>query len=398
MGRTKDRHLRQDRDRGQGWDKKYFDGNPNDLTMPQLQEELAKRGLTTGGPLRSLRNRFIRALCVGITPGKTREEKPQFEDTTGKTIYFEMPDTDVAYACLEIEEKSRGRIFHYNDADRPRWTTINAVFPVPPDTRLAWSFVFEKMYNVVVGVAREDVNEDGVLGSDTTGWGYFINLASKHFNDPSGVGESYGKVGKAGDKVTVIMDTHVGSLEFMLNGKSLGEAFHGIYGSVYPSISVCGINTVHVGQEKVLESVALPATSSSLTGISLTEDCQVGAGQAKEGVQFRCNCPIEGGELTLRPMAFGVSFSPKSITVSPGDSVSMPMTVTASVQAKAGPIPVTVLLTKGEGLTTEVPKPSVAVDGLIILPAQTAEDPLPGTGTEDGTDPQQPAAKKPRVQ
>ena len=70
MGRTKDRHLRQERDRGQGWDRSLFDGDPNALTLMQLQAELAKRGLSTQGNYRGLRNRFVRALCVGVKVGK----------------------------------------------------------------------------------------------------------------------------------------------------------------------------------------------------------------------------------------------------------------------------------------------------------------------------------------
>lgn len=45
MGRTKDMHLRQERDRGQGWDRSLFPGNPNALTVEELRDELAKRGL-----------------------------------------------------------------------------------------------------------------------------------------------------------------------------------------------------------------------------------------------------------------------------------------------------------------------------------------------------------------
>lgn len=41
----------------------------------------------------------------------------------------------------------------------------------------------------------------------------------------------YGVVGKTGCRVTVTMDTKVGSLEFAVDGKPLGEAFHDIYGT-----------------------------------------------------------------------------------------------------------------------------------------------------------------------
>lgn len=34
------------------------------------------------------------------------------------------------------------------------------------------------MYNLVVGVAREDVHEERMLGGDDRGWGFFVTLAS----------------------------------------------------------------------------------------------------------------------------------------------------------------------------------------------------------------------------
>ena len=92
------------------------------------------------------------------------------------------------------------RPVRYNDADRPRWTTLTAVFPVPPETRLSWSFHIEALYNVAVGVARETVDDNALLGADEDGWGYFVTLGSKHHADASGVGEPYGKVCAAAGK------------------------------------------------------------------------------------------------------------------------------------------------------------------------------------------------------
>lgn len=46
------------------------------------------------------------------------------------------------------------------------------------DTRLSWSFHAEKLYNLVVGVAREDAEATRMLGSDDRGWGYFVTLGS----------------------------------------------------------------------------------------------------------------------------------------------------------------------------------------------------------------------------
>eukprot|EP00668_Euglena_longa_P034103 GGOE01043841.1.p1 GENE.GGOE01043841.1~~GGOE01043841.1.p1 ORF type:complete len:411 (-),score=119.47 GGOE01043841.1:54-1286(-) len=370
MGRTKDLHLRQQRDRGQGWDKSLFDGNPNELTTSQLQEQLAKRGLATEGNFRALRNRFIRALCVGVPVGRPKPSKPAFEDPSGKTLYFECPDADSAHGCLDIEK--RGRLLRYHDADIPTWTTLLAVFPVPVDTRLCWSFHTEKLYNLVVGVAREDAEVTRMLGSDDRGWGYFVTLGSKHFNDDTGIGLPYGVVGKTGCCVTVTMDTKAGSLEFAMDGKPLGEAFNGIFGPVYPAVSLCGLNVVHVGNERVLPAVALPEDGGPLTAIALASECRVQRGGQVEGLRFDTNVAVQGGTLMLTPLAFGVTFQPAAITVMAGETRSEAVIVSASPTAKVGPIPVNVLLKRGPGVTNGGPG-CLVCDGLSIEPEAPAE-------------------------
>eukprot|EP00667_Euglena_gracilis_P009973 EG_transcript_10145 len=370
MGRTKDLHLRQQRDRGQGWDKSLFDGNPNQLTTAQLQEELAKRGLATEGNFRALRNRFIRALCVGVPVGRPKPAKPAFEDVSGKTLYFECPDSAAANACLDIER--RGRLLRYHDADTPTWTTLVAVFPVPPDTRLSWSFHAEKLYNLVVGVAREDAEATRMLGSDDRGWGYFVTLGSKHFNDSTGVGLPYGVVGKTGCRVTVTMDTKVGSLEFAVDGKPLGEAFHDIYGTVYPALSLCGLNVIHVGNERVLPLVPLSEGGAPLAALALVPQCGVRRGGRAEGLRFEAATAVRGGSVTLTPLAFGVTFQPATVAISDGQQLSEAVTVMASPAAKVGPIPVNVLLKRGPGVTNGGPA-CIVCGGLTVLAEAAAE-------------------------
>ena len=105
MTRTKDKHLRQERDRGQGWDTSLFSRDPNSLTLDELKQELRKRGLSTEGRPRHLRSRFVRALCVGLRPLK--KARTESVDESGRTVFFDIPDTAEAEACLTLEDKGK---------------------------------------------------------------------------------------------------------------------------------------------------------------------------------------------------------------------------------------------------------------------------------------------------
>jgi len=389
MGRTKDMHLRQERDRGQGWDRSLFPGNPNALTVEELRDELAKRGLATEGNQRSLRNRFVRALCVAVPVGPPRPAKAPFPDPSGRTLYFEAPDTDAAAACLEVGDG--GRTLRYHDADTLTWSTVNAVFPVPPDTRLRWCIYAEQMYNFVVGVAREDVHEERMLGGDDRGWGFFVTLASAHFNDPSGVGRPYGAVGRSGCKVAVIMDTGAGTLSFELDGRPLGVAFDGIFGTVYPCICISGPNVLHVGHEKVLPPPVLkaaPPNPSGVLTITLAAECALAPGDRREGVRFRANAPV-AVDTVLTPLAFGLTFDPRSVTIPAQATESAPLALSAL------PIPITVRVRAAAGGAAAA---NVVCEGASIRPVVADPPPVAPEAPPDAAETvDAPAAKRPKT-
>eukprot|EP00906_Rhabdomonas_costata_P002488 RCo003936 len=353
MTRTKDKHLRQERDRGQGWDTSLFPRDPNSLTVDELKQELRKRGLSTEGRPRHLRSRFVRALCVGLRPVK--KARIEVSDESGRTVVFVTPDTPEAEACLVIEEK--GKTLRYHDADRPTWTTVRAAFPVPPDVVLEWSVLLEQMTSVVVGVCRADAPVHAMLGCNDLGWGYFTVLASKHFNDSKGNGEPYGKVCRAGDRVTVVMDTQRGRLSFRYNGTPLGEAFHDIYGTVYPAVCLCGVNLVHCGKECVRDQPEPELASSSTAASPAMEvhlkssKTELAAGAPMEGAVLELSTAATGGSLQLTPMALGLSFTPPFVCVAAGETVSPCFRVECHAKAPAGVLPVTVFLKPLQGNT-----------------------------------------------
>eukprot|EP01006_Ploeotia_vitrea_P009297 TRINITY_DN21836_c0_g1_i1.p1 TRINITY_DN21836_c0_g1~~TRINITY_DN21836_c0_g1_i1.p1 ORF type:complete len:382 (+),score=33.57 TRINITY_DN21836_c0_g1_i1:69-1214(+) len=381
MGKFKTRHLMMARDRGQGYDKKFFPGNPNSLTAEELKHELEIRGLPTWGTTRKMRSRFMKALCQGIKPGdhKKTVKKTIVRDDSGTVVYFDMPD--IPGITEDLVLKQEGRQIEYTDLSDPQWITLFGAFPLPDDTVVEWTFEFTKVYNCVIGVARKPFVARSCVGADENSWGYCVNLGSKLYHDNTGAGESYGKACKAGDKVTVTMDTTTGTIKFSRNGEDFGEAFHDIYGSIYPAISICGHSHIVCTRSGV-------ANDKEIADITL-RDCVVpdnGTPSAKR--KFRLNTPAVGGPLTITPVSLDLHFSPEMVTVQDGATTSNTFTMTMKEDAEAGECTIVASVCEGKGNLNVVDSP-YAVEGVSIGKKATAT-----TTTQADAQP----AKKQRVE
>lgn len=91
---------------------------------------------------------------------------------------------------------------------------------------------------VLLGVATRAASISPV-GADASGWVYVAGPSSAKFSQ--GVTASYGSVAITGDVIGVVVDFTAGTLTFYKNGVSMGVAFSGLAGELYPAV---GVNNV----------------------------------------------------------------------------------------------------------------------------------------------------------
>jgi hypothetical protein len=84
-----------------------------------------------------------------------------------------------------------------------------------------------------IGLAKDGVNLDSFLGSNTFGWTYLITGQTQ----TNGTGASYGASYTTNDIIGVAFDADAGTLVFYKNGTSQGTAFSGLTsGYYYPAV------------------------------------------------------------------------------------------------------------------------------------------------------------------
>lgn len=82
---------------------------------------------------------------------------------------------------------------------------------------------------MLVGVGTASAPVTSFPGSTADGWGYYMETGQKYTNN---VPSSYGPAWFVGDVIGV--EINAGTLTFWRNGVSLGAAFTGITGDLYP--------------------------------------------------------------------------------------------------------------------------------------------------------------------
>jgi hypothetical protein len=99
-----------------------------------------------------------------------------------------------------------------------------------------WAVHIEKSVTayIFIGVASRDVGLCNFLGGDSNGWGYIGDRALYHQRSKV---KSYGERFSQGDTIGVTLDMDRGTLSFTHNGASLGVAFEGLSGELFPAVA-----------------------------------------------------------------------------------------------------------------------------------------------------------------
>ena len=105
-------------------------------------------------------------------------------------------------------------------------------------------------------MGTKDADTSTFLGGDEHGWGFIGDRAL--YTNRRKIGQ-FGKRFSQGDKILVTYDADVGTLEYSLNGHSLGVAFRGLVGELFPAIAM-----YNRGQRVRMRAVDIPGANVRL--------------------------------------------------------------------------------------------------------------------------------------
>lgn len=86
-----------------------------------------------------------------------------------------------------------------------------------------------------VGVATASAQPESFLGADEHGWGWMGERATYHRRQRHA---TYGEPFRAGDVLSVELDADAGTVTFRKNGQSMGRAFSGLAGELFPAVAM----------------------------------------------------------------------------------------------------------------------------------------------------------------
>ena len=111
-----------------------------------------------------------------------------------------------------------------------------------------WEVTQLSANEILVGIANASASLTAYLGSNANGWGYNSANGSKYNN---GSGVAYGATYTTNDVIGVALDMDAGTLTFYKNNTTQGQAYSGLTGTIFPSISAGTTSTslaVNFGQ------------------------------------------------------------------------------------------------------------------------------------------------------
>jgi hypothetical protein len=111
-----------------------------------------------------------------------------------------------------------------------------------------WEVTQLSANEILVGIANASASLTAYLGSNANGWSYNSANGSKYNN---GSGVAYGATYTTNDVIGVALDMDAGTLTFYKNNTTQGQAYSGLTGTIFPSISAGTTSTslaVNFGQ------------------------------------------------------------------------------------------------------------------------------------------------------
>lgn len=171
-------------------------------------------------------------------------------------------------ACESMSISSDGLVATYNGiglADKDA-SAVRADAPVP---KTGAAFYYYEMFIesagasgfIGIGLSAGDVQLTRLPGWETRSWAYHAD--DGHAFAGSGVGEVYGPTYTTGDTIGCLWDLTDASVTFTKNGKSLGVAFKGVTGELYPTVGMRTVGEVAVANFGASEPAWLSRTAVS---------------------------------------------------------------------------------------------------------------------------------------
>jgi hypothetical protein len=160
-----------------------------------------------------------------MTPG------PHLHASTDSEAIFQLDRQHIASNLVLSNSAMTVR----NTANK-KWSTVCATVKFTNGIH-RWDVQIDRCIskNIFIGVVRSEASTSNYVGCDRYGWAFLANKAIWH---NKGKIKPYGELFRTGDTITVVLDMDVGTISFVINGKSMGTAAEGLVGPLYPAFSL----------------------------------------------------------------------------------------------------------------------------------------------------------------
>ncbi|NBW17505.1 MAG: hypothetical protein EBR82_56945, partial [Caulobacteraceae bacterium] len=132
------------------------------------------------------------------------------------------------------------------------WTAVRGTFGISSG-KWYWESTITQLGFVMIGVANSTNSLTNNFNDNTNNWGYFSVNGNKYGPGIGSGGTAYAATYAVADIISVALDMDAGTLTFYKNGSSLGQAFSGLSGIIFPFTSVytdggSGVTNINFGQ------------------------------------------------------------------------------------------------------------------------------------------------------
>ena len=190
------------------------------------------------------------------------------------------------------------------------WTAVRGTFGVSSG-KWYWESTITQLGFAMIGVANSTNSLTGDFSTNTNNWMYLSLHGNKYGPGIGGGGAAYAATYAVADIISVALNMDAGTITFYKNGSSLGQAFSGLSGIIFPftgvnSDSSAGITNTNFGQR------AFAYTAPS--GFKALCDTNIPEGTITTSGTFTGNASADGPFVYLNGVPTAMTINSNSVT------------------------------------------------------------------------------------
>ena len=190
------------------------------------------------------------------------------------------------------------------------WTAVRGTFGVSSG-KWYWESTITQLGFAMIGVANSTNSLTGDFSTNTNNWMYLSLNGNKYGPGIGGGGAAYAATYAVADIISVALNMDAGTITFYKNGSSLGQAFSGLSGIIFPftgvnSDSSAGITNTNFGQR------AFAYTAPS--GFKALCDTNIAEGTITTSGNFTGNASADGPFVYLNGVPTAMTINSNSVT------------------------------------------------------------------------------------